>query len=253
MERQWQATLRIVGGLVARDAGCAMRNPTVIACVAVAAAFSWLFGAVLTSDAADASNPSAFLMAFATIIPALEVGGVVTLFVMGEEGARGTYDLMVRSGASLGAIVAAKVAVGVAGCTAAVPLCLMLSGAPVAALAPSALPTAIGSLPALMLFCGCGLRSSDQARTNKWAWLLVVIGILPTLGALGQQWGPFAAASPLGFLAASCTSIATGTPDSLGLAFPALAANLAAWLAIAALWLQRSMKAWHATHKALAD
>lgn len=250
MDQRGHATLRIIGALIARDAGCALRNPTVLLCAVVAIAFSWFFGAMLADEAAAAPDFGVFLMAFAAILPTLEVGGVVTLFVMSEEDAHGTYDVMLRGGASLGAIVAAKVIVGAVGCAALVPLCLALVGAPTTGLAPAALLTAVGSLPVLVLFCGCGLRAADQMRTNGWAWPLVVAGMLPLLGAMGPQWAPLVAVSPLGFLAGSCTAAATGMPDALGLPLPALAANLVVWLALAALWLRRSMGSWRNARKA---
>ena len=188
-------------------------------------------------------------MAFATILPTLEAGGVVTLFAMSEEDAHGTYDVMVRGGASLEAIVAAKVIVGAVGCTVLVPVCLALAGAPRGCLGPAVLLTAVGSLPVLVLFCGCGLRAADQMRTNGWACPLVVAGMLPLLGALGPQWAPLVAASPVGFLAGSCVAATTGTPDALGLPLPALAANLVAWLILALLWLRRCMKAWRSARE----
>ena len=249
MEQQERATPRIIGALVARDAGCALRNPTVLLCAAVAAAFSWLFGATLADELTATPGFAVFLMAFATILPTLEAGGVVTLFAMSEEDAHGTYDVIVRGGASLEAIVAAKVIVGAVGCTVLVPVCLALAGAPRGCLGPAVLLTAVGSLPVLVLFCGCGLRAADQMRTNGWAWPLVVAGMLPLLGALGPQWAPLVAASPVGFLAGSCVAAATGTPDALGLPLPALAANLVAWLILALLWLRRCMKAWRSARE----
>ena len=206
MEQQERATPRIIGALVARDAGCALRNPTVLLCAAVAAAFSWLFGATLADELTATPGFAVFLMAFATILPTLEAGGVVTLFAMSEEDAHGTYDVIVRGGASLEAIVTAKVIVGAAGCAVLVPVCLALAGAPRGCLGPAVLLTAVGSLPVLVLFCGCGLRAADQMRTNGWAWPLVVAGMLPLLGALGPQWAPLVAASPVGFLAGSCVA-----------------------------------------------
>lgn len=249
MDQRGHATLRIIGALIARDAGCALRNPTVLLCAVVAIAFSWFFGAMLADEAAATPDFGVFLMAFAAILPTLEAGGVVTLFVMSEEDARGTYDVMLRGGVSLGAIVTAKVIVGAVGCAALVPLCLALAGAPTAGLAPAALLTAVGSLPVLVLFCGCGLRAADQMRTNGWAWPLVVAGMLPLLGAMGPQWASLVAASPLGFLAGSCVAATTGAPDALGLPFPVLAANLVAWLILALLWLRRCMKAWRSARE----
>ena len=87
MEQQERATPRIIGALVARDAGCALRNPTVLLCAAVAAAFSWLFGATLADELTATPGFAVFLMAFAAILPTLEAGGVVTLFAMSEEDA----------------------------------------------------------------------------------------------------------------------------------------------------------------------
>lgn len=250
MEQQGRTTPRIIGALAARDAGCALRNPTVLLCAAVAVAFSWLFGATLTDELATVPGFAVFLMAFAAILPTLEAGGVVTLFAMSEEDAHGTYDVMVRGGASLEAIVAAKVIVGVVGCAVLVPVCLALAGAPWSSLGPAALLAAVGSLPVLVLFCGCGLRAADQMRTNGWAWPLVVAGMLPLLGALGPQWAPLVAASPMGFLAGSCVAATTGAPDALGLPFPVLAANLVAWLILALLWLRQCMKAWRNARRA---
>lgn len=78
---------------------------------------------------------------------------------------------------------------------------------------------------------------------------LVVAGMLPLLGALGPQWAPLVAASPVGFLAGSCVAAATGTPDALGLPLPALAANLVAWLILALLWLRQCMRAWRSARE----
>ncbi len=191
MEQQERTTPRIIGALVARDAGCALRNPTVLLCAAVAVGFSWLFGATLADELTATPGFAVFLMAFATILPTLEVGGVVTLFAMSEEDAHGTYDVMVRGGASLEAIVAAKVIVGAAGCAVLVPVCLALAGAPRGCLGPAVLLTAVGSpfsccsadaacaLPtrcartdgpgpsSLPVCCRCSVRSGRSGRRSS--------------------------------------------------------------------------------------
>ena len=80
MEQQERATPRIIGALVARDAGCALRNPTVLLCAAVAAAFSWLFGATLADELTATPGFAVFLMAFATILPTLEAAAILEGF-----------------------------------------------------------------------------------------------------------------------------------------------------------------------------
>lgn len=236
--------IRTVRALVWRDLGCALRNPTVLACMAVALGFCWLFGSLDTVDGERYAPFRGLIIVLAAVLPTLEIGGVVTLFVMSHEHSRGAYGVMMRSGATIGTIVAGKV---IAGCLLATAFsfpCFALAG-----FAPAALPTlgavtAVGCLPLLLLFCGCGLLSNDQMQSNFWAWPLTLAGILPFVSTLDPALGAATLVSPAGFLTGAATWVLTGSPESLGLTAPAVIANEIIWLAIGAFWLHHCIKTW---------
>lgn len=236
--------IRTVRALVWRDLGCALRNPTVLVCIAAALGFCWLFGSLNTAKDEFFAPFRGLIIVLAAVLPTLEVGGVVTLFVMSHEHSCGAYRVMMRSGATIGTIVAGK---AIAGCLLAVVFsfpCFALAG-----FAPAALPalgavTAVGCLPLLMLFCGCGLLSNDQMRSNFWAWPLTLAGVLPFVSTLDPALGAATLVSPAGFLTGASTWVLTGSPESLGLTAPAVIANEVIWLAIGAFWLHHCIKTW---------
>lgn len=240
---------KIIGTLVRRDLGCAGRNPTVLACTLVPLGLCWFLGAFAADDLAAMPGLRNFASVLAALFPTLEAGGVLTLFVMGEEGSRGTYRLMERWGVTPGHIIAAKVIVGMLASAVVTTACFWLMGVDLARLVPIALAAAVGSVPTLLLFCACGLRSDDQIRASFWAAPITLIAMTPLLGALGPAVGStlepvatlIAAASPTTFLAGACTALATGDANALGLSLPVMVASAVAWLAIGSLILGHRM------------
>lgn len=235
---------KTVAALVLRDLGCAMRNPTVLLCILVAMGASWFFGTVLGDDSQQTAGLEPFLLAFTAILPALESGGVVTLFVMSEEQAHGTYRVMIRGGATLGQIAAGKVIAGCLLSAIATPLCLWLAGFGPEGLPGAAAAGALGNIAPCMLFCSAGLLSDDQMRANFWAGPLVFAGLLPMVGAIEPSLGLIGALSPNGFLAGTCAWAVLGSPEALGMSIGATAASGVAWLALGAIALRAAMGKW---------
>ena len=238
---------RIVGALVARDLGCALRNPTVLICILVSLAACWFFGTVPAADMRGIDGMQEFLLAFIAVLPTLMAGGVVTLFAMSEEQAHGTYRVMARGGAPLGLVVAGKVTAGALLSAALTPLGFWLAGFAIGYL-PVFAVAAVGSIASQMLFCAAALLSDDQMRTNFWAGPLVLIGMLPLAGTFDPALGFLGLLSPQGFLAGACAQLIQGTPAGLGMTVPGMVASGVLWLGLAAAALAASMRRWKRIH-----
>jgi hypothetical protein len=235
-----RAPLQIIVALVRRDLGCALRNPTVLACMLVPLGLCWFLAAVTADGPATVSFMRPFAYAVAAIFPTVEVGGVLTLFVMSEEGPRGTYRLMKRCGVRLRHIVAAKMTVGVLVSALITAACFGLMGVPLVHLAPIGAAAALGSAPTLLLFCACGLRCADQIWANFWAGPISFVALAPLLGAMAPAFEPMAtliaSASPTTLLAGACTAIASGglgalNAGALGITPLAMVISSVIWLA----------------------
>lgn len=242
------STPRAVAALVLRDLGCALRNPTVLLCILVALGASWFFGAMLGDDVRRDTGLESFLLTFIAILPALESGGVITLFVMSEEQAHGTYQVMARSGAALGQIAAAKVVTGCLLSALITPLGLWLGGFGTQGLPATIAIGALGSLAPCLLFCGAGLLSDDQMRANFWAGPLVFAGLLPLVGAVEPALGLVGALSPEGFLAGGCAWAVLGSPEAVGMSAAMTVASGIVWTALGAAALRTSIGKWKQVH-----
>ncbi|WP_276915863.1 hypothetical protein [Parvibacter caecicola] len=237
-------TARALGACTLRDIGCALRNPTSIACMAVALVFSAFYGQFWSADIQQGTAFSAFIVAFVSAIPVLEAGGVITLFATSEEVAHNSYGAILRTGSSLRAIVAGKLIAGwLFGCVLGV-LCFWVAGVGGPRLAPIAAVFAVGSLPFLAFSSGFGLVSKDQMHTNFWAWPLALSALLALLGTLGPEVSFLMYLSPMGLQVAECVAVAGPGLEQLHLLQPALIASWCAWMAASVFCLRRCMAKW---------
>lgn len=243
------STPRAVAALVLRDLGCTMRNPTALVCTAVGLAICVFYGRYWSQDIATGTPFSSFIIAMAAVVPVLEAGEMITLFAMSEEMAHNSYPAILRTGTSLGAIVAAKTIAGcvVSGVLAA--LCFLGMGIGGWRLSAIAAITLVGSIPFLLLSSGCGLISKDQMKVNFWAWPLVLGGLLPVVAAAKPEWAFLALLSPLGFQVVECLEAVSGPLSVFDLGHPALWVSFAAWLFVSALWLRYCMNKFHADER----
>ena len=237
-------TARAISACALRDIGCALRNPTSVVCMAVALVFCAFYGRFWGADIAQGTAFSAFIIAFISVMPVLEAGGVITLFATSEEVAHNSYGAILRTGGSLRAIVAGKLIAGWLICCVLGVLCFWVAGIEDGRLIPLAGAFAVGSLPFLALSSGFGLISKDQMHTNFWAWPLALSALLAMVATLGPEVSFLVYLSPLGLQVAECVAIAGPGLEQLQLLQPALIASWCAWLAAAAFCLRQCMAKW---------
>ena len=229
---------QLMGALVLRELGCALRNRTVLLTVAVVVGFCAFLTLVVPELLDGLPVMRAFFYAFVVTVPVVEVGGVIMLFAMAEEWSHGTYEVMARAGVSVGLVVAGKVVAGVVLCALIEVVVALIVGAGVRqALGLGAL-TAVGCIPFLLVAAGCGLCSRDEMRVNAFAFLLVVLCLVPLFGPLIPPLGIVGVASPTAFLVGSGTWMMDGSAGFQLLSMDplALAASLAAWSVASIIW-----------------
>lgn len=242
---QTATSAHAIGACALRDIGCAFRNPTALACMAVALAFCAFYGRMWEEDVASGTAFSAFIIAFIAVMPVLEAGGVITLFAMSEELAHGSHHVITRSGVSLKAIVAGKIAASwLISCGLGI-LCFWAAGIDGTRLAPIAAVLAAGCLPFLVFSCGFGLLSKDQMRTNLWACPLALSALLALMGTMGPHSSFLIYLSPVGWQVAECVAALGPGIEPLQLSQPLLALSWIGWMGAGLFFLRSCMKQWH--------
>ena len=201
---------QLLHALVMRDLGCALRNRTVLATIIAVLGFCALMMPQFVGSSEDYPIMESFGYVLVPLFPLLEVGGTVMLFVMAEERAHGTYEVMARAGATLPLLVASKLIAGIVLCVVISLAAAVLSGLRDANLLGFAVVVTVGSVPFLLLAAGCGLLSREEMRV----------------------------ACPVAFLAGFGAQALGGSMESLHMSPWPLAANLAAWVVLSVLWLR---------------
>lgn len=210
-----------------RDAGNALRNPTVLVCCLIAVALCWY----MSSGASDSfPNARMYAVGASAVWPTTMAGCVITLFVMAEEREHGSYATMRRMGVPLWCIVASKVIVGVLASATSSAVALLPCVPDLVTLVCAALLVAVGSLSYVMLCVACGLMSTKQMHTNGWSVPLALASLVVILVPLEGAVSPVAALMPTQFLMFFEVALATGTSGAGGWQVAAL--NGVAWLLI---------------------
>lgn len=227
---------QLLWALVVRDIGCVLRNPTVLLTVAFVLGFCALVSPGASGLMGGMPALDTFGLAFVVMFSVVQVGGVFALFVIAEERAHGTYEVMARAGVTLPLLVAAKVISGVV-------LCVVVSVANAAAfgvqdgrLLRFAAVVAVGCIPFLLLSAGCGLLSRDEMKVNAFGFVLVVPCLAPMFGAFVPVAGVVGTATPVGFLVGFGVQALGSSVEALSMNPVALAVSLVLWLGLGVLW-----------------
>lgn len=232
--------LRALGALILRDIGCALRTPAFVVVAGLGVALCWLIAQWADGSLLADERLRRFLLASATVVPALMGGGSVVLFLLVEEREHGACPTLFRAGISLGAMVASKVAAALAFTALTVLACLIAIGAPLGCWAPATLAVTATSLPFLLVVTALGVTLRAYAQTGIWSLVLVVLALPSQVAELDRAVAPLAAALPLEAATAVMIWLVTGEAPAEG--WPAVEAVFAAWLAAGAALLAAALR-----------